>query len=766
MKAPLATRLLIGSAHLALIVIAMTPAAVLAQSGGAGAPPATTQGGQDSVVPAAPLPEPADSAESSTGIEDIIVTAQRREERLQDVPIAISAATGESLAKQGVTDVTQLGVAIPGLKITNNNGQILPRLRGVASTATGPGVENAVALYVDGVYYGATTASILSLNNIERIEVLKGPQGTLFGRNATGGLVHVITRNPKHVAGMEFNLSYGNYETVTANSYLTGGLTDTVAADVALVYTHQGKGFGRNLFTGKPTYRTDHDFAGRVKMLFEPSDGTTFTLSGDYADTDNSNNTASLLTGTAAFPGGALASYPKRRDTNVSRDAYTRGWQYGGSLRLDQSLGDLQLMSLTAYRKSRYDRGFDFDVTTNPLPNPVPQLPYRSFDLPQKDRQFSQEVQLLSPTGGAFTWVLGAYYYKAESGFNPLQLTFESRFGPFQPGGAAFIDSTIKTKSLAGFAQGTLALGARTNVTGGIRYTDETKSVRGTAFNRFTPTALPVPGAPFVVRPDIVSRKFSYRASLDHHFNDDVMVYASFNRGFKSGGFAATAPGDPGYEPEELDAYEVGIKADLLDGRVRLNAAVFHYDYTNLQIQTVAATGTRTTNGAAAKIDGADLDFEVRLSNAFRVRGGLQLVDDRFESYPNALFGTPRGGLGQTIGSATGNRLPLAFRTQINVAPEYTFELADGGSINLNGSYSYNSGYFLEADNIFKQAAFDNFNASVRWTLPDGKISLMAWGRNLSNEAVLGSKPTLPGGRNYATYTPPRTYGVTLGAKF
>ena len=713
----------------------------------------------------APATQPDDAA-AQPDAGDIIVTAQRRAQRLQDVPIAVAAISATGLARAGVSDLTQIDVAVPGLKITNNNGLIAPRLRGIGSTATGPGVENSIAIYVDGVYFGSTAASLLSLNNVERVEVLKGPQGTLFGRNATGGLLQVITRTPTETPQAEFNVSYGNYKAITANAYIAGGIANHVAMDLAIQYAHQGDGWGRNLGTGNPVYTVDHDFAARSKLVFTPSADTTVTLTGDYSSTDNTLNAVTLLEGTRAFPTGPVATYPGRWDTNTNRDAFTRGWQAGGALTIRQALGATTLTSITAYRKSRYTRAFDFDLTTNPQPNPVPALPYRYFELPQPDRQFSQELQLASAGSGAFTWVLGAYYYNARGGYDPAIFTFEAPFGPVAPQGQVVeITSAVKTESIAGFAQGTLALGARTNLTLGGRFTHETKGIVGSQRRYLIPSGVAAPIAAITPQPDVTIDKFSWRASLDHHVTDDVMAYASFNRGFKSGGFAAGAPGDKGYQPEELDAYEVGIKSQLFDRRLTLNLAGFHYKYTNIQIQSVTASGTITTNGPSARINGIDLDASLRISDAFSLSGGATLVDDKFGTYDNALIGTTIGGTGQVVGSATGNRLPLASRLQLSVSPQYTVRLADGGKIDLSGSYAYNSGWYSEADNVTRQRPFSQFNANVRWTL-DGGFSIAAFGKNLSNVRTFASAPTLPGGRHLVVWTPPRTYGVTLGYRF
>lgn len=229
-------------------------------------------------------PGGSDTGSSNTAVEEIVVTAQKRSENLQDVPVAITAVTAARLEATGITSVSDIGIVTPSLALTEFAGTLQPHLRGVGTSFSGPGVENPIAMYVDGVYIANGTSSLMTLNNIERVEVLKGPQGTLFGRNATGGLIHVITKDPKHDPSMMFDLSYANYETVTANAYMSSGLGANVAADLAIRYEHQGKGWGTNLFNGRDTNVTDHDFTMRSKLLFEPTDATKIRLTADYAD--------------------------------------------------------------------------------------------------------------------------------------------------------------------------------------------------------------------------------------------------------------------------------------------------------------------------------------------------------------------------------------------------------------------------------------------------------------------------------------------------
>ncbi|WCP15929.1 Vitamin B12 transporter BtuB (plasmid) [Sphingobium sp. AntQ-1] len=297
---------------------------------------------------------------ADVGLEDIIVTAQRRSENAQKVPIVVATVTAKTLQAAGVLDVTSLNVAIPGLQVRNAVGFSSPNLRGVGTNQVGAGFENPIATYVDGVYYGSASASLMSFNNIEQIEVLKGPQGTLFGRNATGGLIQVTTREPTATPTFMGSFSYGNYDTIHTDAYVGGGILPNVNADVAVQYGYQGKGWGTNLTTGRDVYKTDIDFAVRSKWVFTPGESTKLTVIADYSELRSSKSATGLIPGTYAFPGPGVVppatfSNPWDVETDYQPGIATKAG--GASLRIDQDMGDLNLVSVTAYRKSTFRCG-------------------------------------------------------------------------------------------------------------------------------------------------------------------------------------------------------------------------------------------------------------------------------------------------------------------------------------------------------------------------------------------------------------------------
>lgn len=695
----------------------------------------------------APTAQAAAPAADAGGLEEIVVTAQKRKERLQDVPIAVAAVNAAMLAKAGVNQMTDLRVSVTGLNSVETASYFTPRLRGIGSSALGPGIENAVATYIDGVYMASAQSALLSLNNIEQVEVLKGPQGTLFGRNATGGLIQITTREPTADPSADIRLEYANYDTITASAYVSGGITDGITADLAVRDSHQGKGWGVNEYNGKDVWKTDQDTAVRSKLVIRPGDTTKITLIGDYARKRGSTVVYTVAPGKVSPYTGTVSDLTGyNTDTNIN--PYLSGWNWGVSGKLEQELGDLTLMSLSAFRKSRYSFQFDLDYTAANGQEIYPT---------DQGKTFSQEIQL-QPTSnmGKLKWVVGAYYFYSQGGYDP-NIVALPMFGI-----TAYNTSQQTTKSVAGFAQGTYEIVNNLNITLGGRYTYEKRALIGTdrtfLYGGDTDIAPPVS-----VDKSVNFKKFTFRASIDYKPTPDTLLYASFNRGFKSGGFNAGTITDAPFRPEVLDAYELGFKSDWLGRSLRINGAAFYYDYKDIQVQIVRLGAIGILNGASARIYGADLDVEAKLSNELTIAAGAEYLDSKFKSFPSAVISNPAGGTPITYGPVDGNRLPVNSKLTANARISYVKPIA-GGEINATANAYYNSGWFSEPDNVVRQNRFVQFNASLGWTGDDG-LSLTIWGKNLTDKRINSYASTPPEGTPVILWAPPRTYGVTLGAK-
>ncbi len=709
---------------------------------------------QDAAQPAA-----SPASDRSGELEAIVVTAQRRSERLIDVPISVTSLTARQIVASGIQGVSDLQVAVPGLSFNAlGGGQATPRLRGVGNSTAGPGIEPGVAVYVDGVYHASASGSLFNFNelDLDSISVLKGPQGTLFGRNATGGLVQITTRDPGRAFTLEANVGYGNYDTKMGALYVGGPLSDSIRANFAARGTFQGKGYGRNQATGRDVGRNNRDIDLRGKIIFEPSETTTATLSADYGNTYNSLYASRLFNGSTPAPfTGPPFSSSNQQDIDSDTDWRTKIHTGGVSLTVDQALGStVKLKSITAYRRLTNDIDLDLDATRTPSQSVFPH---------QTDSQFSQELQLQSVGKNKFNWTVGGFYFDGKGRYHPSEVVFYNN--PFIPFDTISINTQQTTKALAIYAQGDYELLPKTVLTLGVRENHEVRRVSGPIF--FTRNGITL----FTVTGDQrkTFNKATFRASLAYHFTPDALAYVSFNRGFKSGGFDAGGVTNPAFQPEVIDAYEIGGKAELLDHRVRVSGAGFYYNYKNIQVEEVLNGSLAVLNGGPTTIYGFDGDIAARIGSAFRVTlGATYLIRARFKDFTTAPNSAPNGGVPLTYDAdVSGNRLPISPKLAASFGIDYTRPLAgDAGTITAGAAVAYQSSFFWQPDNNFGQGRYATINANLKWTSQNGRFSVRVWGRNLTDVDYQVNGSDNGDGSRAVAYGAPRTYGVTAGFKY
>ena len=724
---------------LALAASMAAPAALHAQTAPA----------QGEDVPASSTDAGPQAPSSDGGLAEIVVTAQRRAENLQRVPIAVTAITADTLSTKGIIDTRLLATAVPGLTFTTQANLAAPRIRGVGTAIAGAGNENPVSLYVDGVYYASAGASVMSFNNISQIAVLKGPQGTLFGRNATGGLIQITTRDPSSNFGGQADVSIGNKKTYGGNLYVTGGLAEGLAADLAVQYRDQADGFGRNLFNGKEVNK-NRNFSVRSKIQAKPDDRTVATLMLDYSHSRSASPTYRLVDNERGLDGKFFTG--GKFDTNVNVQPVTTVKQYGAALNLSRDLDFAKLVSITAYRRSDFRGTFDSDGQPED---------YISVALLEPGRQFSQEIQLVSNGGGPFTWQAGAYYFWARDGYYPADI-FLPLFGI-----TSHIRTLQRTRSIAGYAQGTYRFTDRLSLTLGARLTHETKTMHGSGAIDVLGTPIVIPEGPYSDK--ITVTRPTWRVALDYQIDPSVMVYASYNRGFKSGGFepGATQTAVP-FKPETLDAFEVGVKSEFFDRKVRLNAAGFYYDYRNVQLNSFANGVTGIYNGKSATIYGLDLDITAAPVRNLTLTGGLSLLHDRFSDFPVTYTAVaPAGGLIQLPdGSAKGKRLQNTPDWQLNAGISYRVPLP-AGDVTLTADYFHSGRWYSTPENRLFQKAYNLYNASATWSIgASGHYTLQVWGRNLSNTAYADQLVIQIPVADFVNMAQGRAFGATFGVKF
>lgn len=683
-------------------------------------------------------------AQTPPGSDDIVVTAQRRDQRLQDVPIAVAVMSPQTTKTYDVTTTQDIQKAVPGLVFVHRNLNALPFIRGIGSENTAGGDETGIALYVDGVYRASSNSGTFSLPDIERIEVLKGPQGTLFGRNATGGVINIVSKQPSMDPAATVSAGYANYDMFTGSTYVTGPIGGNIAASMSARYQKRADGWGKNVGTGNDVYTMKSTAVTSAVRL--DLDDTTITLRGDWSRDVFHGGPGQP---TATLPGqgnsfNGVAYFAGFYNVNSDIDTVLRLENYGGSLTVEHDFGGLQFRSISAYRKAH---SFVFGESDS-----IP-LFLLHFTAEIKDSIFTQEAHLLSSPGSKIEWIVGGFYLHSKPRLGPSDLIL--------PTGTFSTFNNLKTVSLALFGQATYPLGDDTNITVGGRYTIDEKNYTNIASSGVV-----------TVLPEKTYKSPTWRLAFDHKFDEDIMAYASYNRGFKSGlyGTGTTAPA---VRPATVDAYEAGLKTQLLDRRVTLNLAAFYSKYKNIQISSTVINANAGTsfiqlqNAASARTKGLEADLVVRPVNDLRLTASVSLLDAKYTDFRNApgfVFAPNNRGLLRTIFDASGRTMNGAPSLSYTLSASYVVH-SGIGDIRLEASDSYTSKYWFSVDHLQPSQARHLVGASVDWTSPDERWNVRLWGSNLLKEryydVVVARTSQLA-----ATTGAPRTYGITATANF
>lgn len=688
----------------------------------------------------------------------IIVTAQRRSENLQDVPITVQAFSASKLQNSAAQNIEDLPLLTPGLTMQRNSGGSTPFIRGIGSPTANAGNEAAVATYVDGVYRQGLYTSHLSFNDVERVEVLKGPQGTLFGRNTTGGLIHIITKDPSSDPEGNFSISAGTHQIYEMKAYGSLGLVQNVAMSVGGYVRQQRDAFGTNLTTGDGvSYRNESSAHGKLQF----NDQTTkITLAADYSYVEDPRGF------TRVTPPGAVGGIPPRtvdgvtvpgityqhrggfHDLDHNRDAFSNSDSYGASATVERDFGNVNAISITAWRNDFTDIGQDNDFGGQDLSHAFIQF---------YTRNFTQELRLSSDGSSPFNWIAGIFYLDSAAG-NSLDILAG-------PAVAARLRARLDTKSYSAFAELSLKMfGEAGKLTVGGRYTIDKRRVAGTV------NGSPVPGP--LVPSHAKWEEPTYRIVYDHKITSDILLYASYNRGFKSGNYniipATTAP----YDPEKLDAYEAGAKTTLFGGRARLNVSAFHYKYKDLQLSISNNTAVTIINAANARINGGEIDFSAELIDHLTLDLGASYVDGKYSSFPDAEIyvpnvdanGNPIGGNTRVVGfDASGRRLIRSPRWTGSAGLSYTHETGSG-KVTATVRSAYNGNFTWEPSGRIKEGAYVLLNASL------GYMSDHGWGISIQGNNITNAKYSIYSGAtnlsDFYAAADPATYSATLSFRF
>ena len=721
-----------------------------------------------SLPPLLPLALAVSSAPTNAQLEEVIVTAQKRAESLQDVAIAVSAFTNEGLKDFGIVDTQSLQMVTPGLVYNNTSSGGSPYLRGVGTRLATLGLESSVATYIDDRYVSRSGAAMFDLADVERIEVLKGPQGTLYGRNATGGAIRVITKTPGEELEGEVGLTVGDYDQLDINGYVGGPITDSFRAQIsAAVNTRDG--YADNLSSEGNSEFDDRDFqAFRGKLLWDINDMASVKLAAAYWERDDTNahrvqalDTAAENVGLAS--GGITGSDPDEVASalkgNIKLD------ETSVDLRIDVAFETFDFASITTYAEGNLDGISESDGTS-----------YKTLDVYtfEETETITQELQLVSNSDDRLQWIVGAYYFDQEGDANFT--------GDFR-GGALFISNqhqAVDTTAYALFGQLSYDLSGSLSLTLGGRYSDEEKEVEQTTI----PGTIPVGVGPLPFEDDKSWDEFTPMATLKYE-NDVGMLYFTYSQGFKSGGFnyPAANPAAVALDPEVLDSYEFGFKGDLLDGRLRLNGATLYYDYSDLQVTRAAqddGSGTSvsltTENAADAKVIGLEADFTWLATEALTLMGGFSWLDTEYEDYDASakvpVYETPGGsgpGYTDVFFDADGESMLRAPDFSAFLSARYEIDLNDA-LVPVVLTYSYTDDYDFDfigspSTSQLQSDSYGLLSARISYEPYNGSWTASVWGNNLTDEDYF-NEVTANGFSLRGNMAPPRTYGVDLTYMF
>jgi iron complex outermembrane receptor protein len=666
----------------------------------------------------------------ANGLAEIVVTAQRREQRLQDVPISMTAENAADLAKLNVTGADDLSKIDSSALVTVGTGTVVTFLRGMGNTSVSPGNESSVAYYVDGVYYPRIPVSFLEFNGIERVEVLSGPQGTLFGRNSSSGLVQIITRDPTFDPAFHAEMGYGNYQTKKGQVYASDGFGSNVAGDVAVIFNQQSEGWGRDLTTGgKLNYQ--NYAAARSKWRFKLGDSTDLRLSGEYHGSNldigiPSNHYEGTIAGAEAFVVPPRQYYPAPfYDTiaGTSPLVQERGWDTSAKLTHDFSF--MKASSLTDYQHLHTFVVLSADFI--PL-----NYSYASYDLGIK--QLSQEFQLQSEADSPVDWVAGLFYLNNDTAVAPFLLEGQQFAAILKtPGAAEASYGYQQSRSSAAFAQATFHFFTTSNLTLGARYSRDTLHGYGNEVAVLPPSTVKT-----LVDNDShhTFTKPTYRAVFDHHFSEGLMSYVSYNRGYKAGTYALQPISVAPTLPEVVDTYEAGAKSLLLENRLRINGALFYNNLTNAQVRRYIGSSVSFVNAPKAKSEGIDFSIDGQITRNLTARLGATFLHAVFVEFPGApgTLPNPNPPYGSTPFmpiNASGNDLPHSPHTTVTAGIDYTVPTSIG-AFDLNVGYLHNSGFYWDPDLQVRQSAYNTVDAQLR-LIVDQHWKASLWGKNITN---------------------------------
>jgi iron complex outermembrane receptor protein len=690
----------------------------------------------------------ADPADSAGGIDEIIITAERRKENILDVPSTVQAFSAAALDNQGIDSTRDLMQVVPGLNFAIKGIFAQPVLRGISTQGTA--VDSAVAMYIDGVYQASTSAVLFDLGDIDSVEVLKGPQGTLYGRNAEGGAILLKSRQPSFTPGGDISVSYGSYNERQFNTFLTAPLIDDFLAGSVSAFYKARDGYVHDLLRGGSVGDLEsYAFRGSLLAKFAPD--VEFTLTGYHGFLSDPTVYAGIAAGGNSLSRRVAPTLPvatRAWDSTTNLYPYNKGQSTGITLNGTIGLGWGELTTTTGYTSTVSDAHQDADQ------GPAPALGIIS-SYPSVTR--SQEVSVATQKFGQVSFIFGAMYFGQDQASqilvnNATSVAGKQQISAYAAYGEAQWDITERLRGIAG-----------------ARFSGEQRDYQGFAGGAG-------PGLPTNERAEGSHHwdATTPRVSLDYKLSDNTHAYATYNKAFKSGTYNPTGLLSTPVDPETTIAYEVGLKTAY--SVFNLDVAAFHYKFENLQVSATLTTPTGTAsvlqNAAAAEISGVEIEGSVHLTQALKLSGGFSYLDDKYTDFPKANVNTPYptcpgpspcGNFANTI-DATGFPMARTPRYTGNLTAEYLTTLFRGDFRASLAAY-YNSGFSWEVANRLRQGTYTTLNANLAWRPPGSKLEYSIWGRNLTDRVYEIQSADSAGG-DAVSFAEPRAAGIKIQLKF
>ena len=729
---------------------------------------------------AGPAAAASDEAPAIAGqLEEIVVTARRTEETLQRVPISMSAISAQDLADRSLESLADVGQSVPNLLFgergASGRGSAVVYIRGVGQADVRPTYDPAVGVYIDGVFLGRMQGNDLDTMDVERVEVLRGPQGTLFGKNTSGGAVNIVTRQPDLTEYQgKLQLTAGSRNRFDALGSVNFPLVADKAALLIAASRRTQDGYGTRA-DGQDMANTDRT-SGRLALRLQLTDAFSALLAADALTYDETNSMFKLV---ATFPAPPVALINRLTpvpydDRWLSQGDFfnsaggpnsSRGDLYGTALTLRYDLGATELKSISSYRDNVVHSDQDADLS------PVTILD--EYD-ESRQHQFSQELQASGTSlGDRLSWVLGLYYFD-ESVHNKVDFAIVPALQPFIGNRSFSNDLRVRNESYAAFGQGNYGLTEQLRVTTGLRYTHDRKEVDRR--NLTYPSG--IPNQPQAVR-SATSDDVSTRVGLDYQWTPELMTYVSAAKGYKAGGFngrASSVTDFNEYDPETVWTYELGLRSDFLDRRVRFNATAFYSDYSDLQLQI---SGSTTVNGAPApfnvvtnvpkaRIVGGEVELRVIPARGLELSAEAGFTDASYTELPtDAQFLAS-----QLIDEDS--EFVYTPRTSVTLAAEYTAALSDRFELSARVDYAHKSTIDYDVANspLLRQKPYGLLNARITLLHASNGLSLAVFGTNLTDERYFvggfddADTPNPGLGFAFRNMAAPREYGVSAQWQF